>query len=143
MQVSEPPSGSQSSIVELPQATPPNPTAVSPSHAPLEPQVSTRDTGLFVDGTCRQASAVSTVHSWSSACKGMSACRCNPYEPSSQILIAGEVSPIVDRLIADRLIIDKLTVDRLIVGKLSHTSVPPSMLISCQRYTAYKRRVHL
>ena len=39
MQVSEPPSGSQSSMVELSQASSPNPTVVSPSHAPAEPQV--------------------------------------------------------------------------------------------------------
>ncbi len=43
MQVSESPSGSQSSMVELPQAypqaAPPNPTVVIPSHAPSKPQV--------------------------------------------------------------------------------------------------------
>ena len=90
----------------------------------------TCDIGLFVNGPCKQANAVSTVHSWCSACQGMSACKCNPYEPSSQILIeggAGEVNPIVDKLI----------VGRLNVVKLSHMSVP-SMLISCQMYTAYK-----
>ncbi|KAL0032320.1 hypothetical protein WJX79_005200 [Trebouxia sp. C0005] len=37
--VSEQSYGSQSSTVELPQATPPHSTAVSSSHAPLEPQV--------------------------------------------------------------------------------------------------------
>ncbi len=48
MQVSEQSSGSQSSMVELPQATPPNPTAVSPSHAPSEPQVYCSMTHWFV-----------------------------------------------------------------------------------------------
>ena len=60
--------------------------------------------------------------------RDVSACKCNPYKPSSQILNevgAGEVNPIGDRLI----------VNQLLVGKLSHKSVL-GVLISCQMYTA-------
>ena len=58
---------------------------------------------------------------------GMSACKCSAYKPSSQILDeAGEVNPMVEKLIVDRLI-----VDRLIVGKLMLTgSLLASLLLA-------------
>ncbi len=60
---------------------------------------------------------MTTAHSWSNACQGMSACKCNPYKPSSQIPIEGSAGEV--NLIVDKVIVDRLIVDRLIVSKLS------------------------